>query len=523
MLFLWVFGNNVEDRLGHVPYLIFYLVGGVIATLGHVVFNQGSADPVVGASGAIAAVMGAYFVFKPRGRILTVVVSAAFQVVYIPAFVVLGLFFVTQFFTPTSSNVAWEAHAVGMGAGVLAGFVLARVFADPDRDRHDPVIGCDERRSCSRCLMDFTLSDDLVALAAEATEVGRRAAARREVAEDGWIIGHDVDFALELAAHGWLGMTWPVEAGGHGRSALERFVVFEALIGAGAPVAACWFADRQIGPTLLRYGTIEQRTRWLPEIVAGRASWCIGMSEPDAGSDVASLRTRAVADGDHFVVSGRKVWTSGAAVADWCYLIARTDPDAPAHAGLSELVVDMGSPGITVSPIVDMTGNRHFCEVTFDDVRVPAAHLIGQINDSFRQVMRQMEHERGGIDRLLSNRLLYEECLPHADTKDASVRQEIAAIETGYRVGRHLVLREVLGQAPRQFSAATKTFCTEHEQRVASFCARVLGPSALLTGAGLGGRAARNVCYAPAYTIMGGTTQILRSIIAERVLGLPRV
>ena len=133
MLFLWVFGNNVEDRLGHFAYLLFYLVGGVVAALGHVVFNSGSVQPVVGASGAIAAVMGAYFVFKPRGRILTVVVTAAFQVIYIPAYVVLGLFFVTQFFTPTSSNVAWEAHAAGMAAGALAALVLARVFADPDR------------------------------------------------------------------------------------------------------------------------------------------------------------------------------------------------------------------------------------------------------------------------------------------------------------------------------------------------------------------------------------------------------
>ncbi len=137
MLFLWVFGNNVEDRLGHITYLIFYLVGGVVAGLGHVVFNSGSIQPVVGASGAIAAVMGAYFVFKPRGRVLTVVVTAAFQVIYIPAYVVLGLFFVTQFFTPTSSNVAWEAHAVGMAAGALAALVLARIFPDPERPSPD--------------------------------------------------------------------------------------------------------------------------------------------------------------------------------------------------------------------------------------------------------------------------------------------------------------------------------------------------------------------------------------------------
>ena len=218
----------------------------------------------------------------------------------------------------------------------------------------------------------------------------------------------------------------------------------------------------------------------------------------------------------------RKVWTSGAALADWCYLIARTDPDAPPHAGLSELVVDMRHRGSTWRPIIDMTGNEHFCEVIFDDVVVPARHLVGELNGSFRQVMRQMEHERGGIDRLLSNRMLYQDCLALADVTDARVRQEIASLETGYRIGRHLVLREVLGQAPRQFSAATKTFCTEFEQRVASFCGRVLGPYALLAEPGLPGRVARNLCYAPAYTIMGGTTQILRSIIGERVLGLPR-
>lgn len=370
--------------------------------------------------------------------------------------------------------------------------------------------------------MDFALPPELATLAAEATAVGRRAADRRLVTEDGWIIGHDASFAVDLAERGWLGMTWPVEAGGHARSPLERFVVFEALLGAGAPLAACWFADRQIGPTLLQYGTPEQRARWLPEIVAGRASWCIGMSEPDAGSDVASLRTSAVRDGDHFVVSGRKVWTSGAAVADWCYLIARTDPDAPPHAGLSEIVVDMATPGIEIAPIVDMTGNDHFCEVVFDDVVVPVDHLIGELNGSFRQVMRQMEHERGGIDRLLSNRMLYRDCLALADVSDARVRQEVASLETGYRIGRHLVLREVLGQAPRQFSAATKTFCTEFEQRVAAFCGSVLGPFAQLAEPGLPGRVARNLAYAPAYTIMGGTTQILRSIIGERVLGLPR-
>ncbi|MGZ4726240.1 MAG: acyl-CoA dehydrogenase family protein [Acidimicrobiales bacterium] len=365
--------------------------------------------------------------------------------------------------------------------------------------------------------MDFELPAELIALGAEAREVGLAAAADLPVREDSWLIGTSREFSLELAERGWLGMTWPVDEGGHGRSALERFVVFEALISTGAPLATSWFADRQIGPTLLQFGTPEQRRRFLPDIVAGTSAWSIGMSEPDAGSDVASIRTRAERDGDDWIVNGTKIWTSGAADADWCYVIARTDPDAPPHAGLSELIVDLHSPGVSISPITDMTGNRHFCEVVYTDVRVPGADLVGAENGSFRQVMRQMEHERGGIDRLVSNRALYDEIRPQADTRDPIVRQEIAAIETGYRIGRHLVLREIMGQAPAGFSAATKTCCTEFEQRVADFCTRVAGPDAMISS-----RVARNACYAPAYTIMGGTTNILRNILAERLLGLPR-
>ena len=365
--------------------------------------------------------------------------------------------------------------------------------------------------------MDFDLPADVAALAHEARAVAIDLAAQADLTEDSWLIGNDPDVARELGARGWLGMTWPEAEGGHGRSALERFVVFEQLISHGAPIASSWFADRQIGPTLLQYGTAEQRVRFLPEIVAGTSAWCIGMSEPDAGSDVASLRTRAERSGDDWVITGRKVWTSGAAHADWCYLVARTDPDAPPHAGLSEFLVDMRSPGIEVSPIVDMTGNQHFCEVTFEEVRVPGDLLVGTPNGSFKQIMRQMEHERGGIDRLVSNRALYEEARAHADHHDPLVRQEIAQLESLYRIGRLLVLREMLGQAPAGFSSATKTICTEHEQRVANFCGRVAGPQAMLWN-----RVSRNICYAPGYTLMGGTTQILRNILGERVLGLPR-
>ena len=370
--------------------------------------------------------------------------------------------------------------------------------------------------------MDFSLSPELLTLQAEATKLGQEVGADLAIREDSWMIGHDEAFARELAARGWLGMTWPVEAGGGGRAPIDRAIVFEALITEGAPVAAAWFADRQIGPSLLQFGTVEQQERWLPGIIDGSDMWAIGMSEPDAGSDVASLRTKAVRDGDDWILNGSKIWTSGAALADYCYLICRTDPDAPPHKGLSELVVDLHSPGVGISPIIDATGNRHFCEVTYTDVRVPAGNLIGQMHGSFGQLMRLMEHERGGIDRLVSNRRLYLECLELADTSDPLVRQEIAELEAGYRIGRMLVYREVLGQAPKSFSAATKTFCTEYEQRVAAFCGQVLGPHATLAEAGLPARVSRAMVYACAYTIMGGTTQILRNILGERVLGLPR-
>jgi alkylation response protein AidB-like acyl-CoA dehydrogenase len=177
----------------------------------------------------------------------------------------------------------------------------------------------------------------------------------------------------------------------------------------------------------------------------------------------------------------------------------------------------MRSPGIEVRPIVDATGNAHFCEVHLNGVEVPEDCLVGTEHGSFSQVMRQMEHERGGIDRLVSNHRLYLDVRPRADLTDPLVRQEVAAIESAYRIGRLMVLREVLGQAPRGWSAVTKTWCTEFEQRVAAFCGSVVGAEALLWN-----RVSRNICYAPAYTIMGGTTQILRDIVGDRMLGLPR-
>jgi alkylation response protein AidB-like acyl-CoA dehydrogenase len=335
--------------------------------------------------------------------------------------------------------------------------------------------------------------------------------------DDAWINGYSREFSRELGKRGWIGMTWPVTYGGGGRTAIERFAVTEVLIERGAPIAASWFADRQMGPTLIAYGTEEQKRQFLPGILAGETGWCIGMSEPDAGSDLASLTTRAERDGDEYVINGQKIWTSFGETADFCYLICRTSTRGPKHSGISEVIVPLDSPGITIRPIQDQTTNRHFCEVWYEDVRVPTANLVGTEGGSFKQTMRQLEHERGGIDRLLSNRALYLMARERADEADPLVRQEIARLETGYRLGRLLVVREALGQAPRSFSAATKTFCTEHEQRVAEFAARSFGADATLWG-----RVAKAICYSPAYTIMGGTSNVLRNIIGERLLELPR-
>ena len=365
--------------------------------------------------------------------------------------------------------------------------------------------------------MDFAWTPEQEQLRLKARAVATSAVERYGRHNDSWINGYSKEFAKEMASHGWIGMTWPTEFGGGGRPAIERLIVGEELIAAGAPVAAMWFGDRQMGPTLITYGRPDQQAEFLPQILSGESTWCIGMSEPNAGSDLAGLTTPATRDGDDWVINGQKIWTSFGEVADYCYLICRTTTEGPPHAGISEIIVPMNTPGIDVRPIKDMTTNRHFCEVFFTDVRVPAINLVGTEGAAFKQTMRQLEHERGGIDRLVSNHALYLMARERADTTDGLVRQEIAALEIAYPIGRILVVRETLRQAPAGFSAATKCFCTEHETRVADFVSRVLGPEATLWN-----QVTQGLSYAPGYTIMGGTSNVMRNILGERVLGLPR-
>ncbi|MEO6028017.1 MAG: acyl-CoA dehydrogenase family protein, partial [Candidatus Binatia bacterium] len=262
----------------------------------------------------------------------------------------------------------------------------------------------------------------------------------------------------------------------------------------------------------------------------------LGMSEPGAGSDLAALTTRAVDDGDSFVVDGQKVWTSFAHHADYCYLVARTDPDAPRHRGVSELLVDMRTPGITVRPLVDMTGEHHFNEVFFEGVRVSKRWLIGEQNRGWFQIASQLDYERAGMERLLSYAPLLAdiEAYVRASGRGAEpyLRQQLARFHGDIAVGRQLIYRIAWqlseGVTPTADTALAKLYGTELEQRLARFAGEVLGPYAILTtdahdaDVPLRGRVARAIVNAPGLTIRGGTVEILRNIVAQRGLGLPR-
>lgn len=365
--------------------------------------------------------------------------------------------------------------------------------------------------------LDFSLSDDLQALQARARAVATDGVSKHGVHNDSWINGFNKEFSATIAGHGWVGMCWPEEFGGGGRPPIERVVMAEEMIGAGAPIAASWFADRQFGPSIYTYGTPEQQERYLPAMLRGETTWGIGMSEPDSGSDLASLSTSAIRDGDRYIVNGRKIWTSGGSLADYLYLICRTDATGRPHEGVSELIVPLDLPGVEVRPIRDMVDNSHFCEIFLTDVEVPVENLVGVEGGAFKQTMVQLEHERGGIDRLVSNRPLYDLAVSKADHEDPRVRQQIARLEADYHLGRLLVYREVLKQAPKGFSAATKVFCTEHQVRVAHFAASVLGAEMTLDH-----QQSRELCYSPSYLLAGGTSEIMRNILGERMLGLPR-
>jgi alkylation response protein AidB-like acyl-CoA dehydrogenase len=338
--------------------------------------------------------------------------------------------------------------------------------------------------------------------------------------------GFDRDFSRKVGARGWIGMTWPRKYGGHERSALERYVVMEEMLAAGAPVSAHWIADRQSGPMLLRFGTEAQRKRFLPRIARGELAFAIGMSEPDSGSDLASLRTRAEKVAGGYRVNGTKVWTSNAHRSDYMIATFRTHVDpANKHAGLSQFLVDTSTPGITISPIIDLTGEHHFNEVVFQDAFVPEDMLVGEEGAGWQQVTNELAFERSGPERYLSSMALIVELIREVGREPS----ERAAVAIGRLVAHLATLRRMslsvaamlqAGENPNLEAAVVKDVGTVFEQEIPEVAHALRGAEPTLTGDVDFPRVlAYLVQQAPSFSLRGGTREVLRGIIA-RGLGL---
>ena len=342
---------------------------------------------------------------------------------------------------------------------------------------------------------------------------------------DGWLSGWNPQFSKELAARGWIGMTIPEEYGGHGASALARYVVIEELLAAGAPVAAHWMADRQIAPALLRHGTAAQRAEFLPEIAAGEFFAAVALSEPDTGSDLASVRTRAVRCPDGWRLNGTKIWTSGAHRADAIFVLARSAPadSRDRHAGLSQFIVDPKAPGVHVRPIPILTGSLDFNEVVLDDVFVPSGRLLGEPGGGWHQVTSELAYERSGPERFLSTFPLLVALVGELAAEGAG---PAGAAGVGALVTRLWTLRQMsisvaaaldAGEAPALAAALVKDVGTRFESTIAEAARQLCATPAA------GGEFARlladAVLHSPAFTLRGGTNEVLRGIVA-RGLGL---
>ncbi len=334
-------------------------------------------------------------------------------------------------------------------------------------------------------------------------------------------MGFDRGFSRALGARGWIGMTWPAEYGGHGRSAMERMVVLEELLAAGAPVGAHWIGDRQSGPLILRVGTEEQKRRILPGIARGELAFCIGLSEPDSGSDLASLRTRATRDNAGWVLEGRKIWTTFAHKSDYMIALVRTSPPPEGgsrHAGLSQFLVDLRRPGITIRPIRDLEGEESFNEVTFDGVRLDAGDLLGTEGQGWAQATSELAFERSGPDRVLSSFPAMVEAL------DALPPE--AAPEAGRLVARLWTLRNMSlsvggmlqrGEDPAVEASLVKDAGNSFEQALPERLRVLLDPPERPEA--LERMLGTLAMLSPTFSLRGGTREILRGIIA-RELGL---
>ena len=340
----------------------------------------------------------------------------------------------------------------------------------------------------------------------------------------------------QLFEGGYGAIHWPTEYGGRGAGPVEQAIFEEEYLLADGPERVTVVGHNLMGPTLMAYGTEAQKRRWLPDILAAEVIWAQGYSEPDAGSDLAGLRTRAVRDGDHFVVNGQKIWTSYGAFADWIFALVRTDPDAPKHAGITFLAFDLSSDGVETRPITQLDGHAGFAEVFFTDVRVPADQVIGEVNDGWRVAMTALGFER---DAPAASPARYrrdiEELAAIARARgladDPVVRDRLGGLAVATEVYRHHALRTLTrlakGESIGPESSMTKLLWSELERDVYDLGMELLGPAGESLAEGTAGLRSvedwhSRYWYARAATIYAGTSEIQRNILARRVLGLPR-
>ena len=335
-------------------------------------------------------------------------------------------------------------------------------------------------------------------------------------------MGFDRAFSRKLGARGWIGMTWPTRYGGGERSSLERYVVLEELLAAGAPVGAHWNADRQSGPLLLRYGSEQQRATLLPGIAQGELTFCIGMSEPEVGSDLAAVRSRARRGADGWVLDGAKIWTTFAHHAQYMIGLFRTEgTPADRHRGLSQFLIDLARPGIEVRTIRDMAGHEHFNEVVFHEATLPEDALIGGEGEGWQQVIAELALERSGPERFLSSIELLRAMVDAGSPDDPRATAEIGRLYAELCTLRAMSLGVAAmlgrGEDPAAAAAVVKDLGTTFEQRIPEIAHDLFGSELLLGGSTLARVQSAITQFAPGFSLRGGTREILRSVISRDI------